>query len=169
MSESNPDQVVKKNKVVTFTYIILDEGGSVQEQSDIPMSYLHGGDDRIFPAVMAAMDGHQEGDKVEIVLPPKEGFGEYDASLTYRDKISNVPPEYQQIGTEAEFKNETGETVKMTVVKLENGEIMLDGNHPFAGKIMTFKVSITAIRDAADEEIRTGKVVIDGPDLSTTH
>jgi len=163
------DQVVAKNKVVTFTYIILDESGSVQEQSDIPMSYLHGGDDRIFPAVMTAMEGHQVGDKVEIVLPPKEGFGEYDPSLTYRDKIDNVPPEYQQIGSEAEFKNETGETVKMTVVKVENGEVMLDGNHPFANKTMTFKINITAIRDAADEEVRTGTVVTDGPDLSTTH
>lgn len=163
------EQVVTKNKAVTFTYIILDESGSVQEQSDIPMSYLHGGDDRIFPAVMEAMDGQKVGDKVEIILPPKQGFGEYDAELTYRDKIDNVPPEYRQIGAEAEFKNETGETMKMTVVKVENGEVMLDGNHPFAGKTMTFKVRITAIRDAAEEEIRTGKLVTDGPDLSTTH
>ncbi len=169
MSEPISEQVVEKNKVVTFTYIIMDENGSVQEQSDIPMSYLHGGDDRIFPAVMTAMEGHTVGEQVEIVLPPKEGFGEYDASLAYRDKIDNVPPEYRQIGAEAEFRNETGETVKMTVVKLENGEIMLDGNHPFAGKTMTFKVIITAIRDAADEEVRTGKVVTGGPDLSTTH
>ncbi len=163
------DQIVEKNKVVTFTYIIMDESGSVQEQSDIPMSYLHGGDDRIFPAVMAAMEGRKAGETVEIVLPPAEGFGEYDASLTYRDKIENVPPEYRQIGAEAEFRNETGESMNMTVVKVENGEVMLDGNHPFAGKTMTFKVKITAIRDAADEEIRTGQVVTDGPDLSTTH
>ncbi len=169
MSESISEQVVKKNKVVTFTYMIMDEGGSVQEQSDIPMSYLHGADDRMFPAVMAAMEGHRVGDQVEIVLSPKEGFGEYDSSLSYRDKIENVPPEYRQIGVEAEFRNDAGETVSMTVVKLENGEVVLDGNHPFAGKTMTFKVNISAIRDAAEEEIRTGKLVTDGVDFGTTH
>ncbi|HFQ13549.1 MAG TPA: peptidylprolyl isomerase [Gammaproteobacteria bacterium] len=162
------EQRVGKNKVVTFTYLIMDETGQVQEQSDIPMSYLHGGDDRIFPAVMQAMEGREVGETVEIVLPPKEGFGEYDPTLTYRDRIENVPPEFRRIGAEAEFRNDAGESVTMTVVKMENGEIMLDGNHPFAGKTMTFKVNITAIRDAAEEEVRTGKVVTDGPDLGTT-
>ena len=32
-------QHIEKNKVVTFTYVIKDETGSVQEQSDIPLSY----------------------------------------------------------------------------------------------------------------------------------
>ncbi len=169
MSEPLSEQVVEKNKVVTFTYMIMDESGSVQEQSDIPMSYLHGADDRMFPAVMAAMEGHRVGGQVEIVLSPKEGFGEYDPSLTYQDKIENVPPEYRQIGTKAEFRNDAGETVSMTVVKVENGEVLLDGNHPFAGKTMTFKVNISAIRDAAEEEIRTGKLVTDGVDVGTTH
>lgn len=163
------EQRVEKNKVVTFTYRIMDENGSVQEQSDIPMSYLHGTDEKIFSAVMLAMAGHQVGDEIEIVLQPKEGFGEYDTSLTYHDKIENVPSEYQQIGAEAEFRSDTGESVKMTVAKIENGEVVLDGNHPFAGKTMTFKVNISAIRDAAEEEIRTGKLVTDGPDLSIAH
>ncbi len=163
------EQRVEKNKVVTFTYVIMDESGSVQEQSDIPMSYLHGADDKIFSAVMRAMEGHQVDDRVEVVLPPKEGFGEYDTSLTYRDKIENVPPEYQQIGAEAEFRSDTGESMNMTVVKIENGDVILDGNHPFAGKTMTFKVNISDIRDAAEEEIRTGKLVTDEPDLGTAH
>ncbi|MDH5572140.1 MAG: peptidylprolyl isomerase [Gammaproteobacteria bacterium] len=163
------EQRVEKNKVVTFTYIIMDETGSVQEQSDIPMSYLHGGDDRIFPKVMSAMEGAQEGQTIEIVLPPEDGFGKYNPDITFTDKIENVPVEFQQIGAEAEFKNSAGESMSMTVVSVSNGEVKLDGNHPFAGKTMTFKVTIKAIRDAADEEIRTSKVVIDGPDMSSMH
>lgn len=163
------EQCVEKNKVVTFTYIIMDESGSVQEQSDIPMSYLHGGDDRIFPKVMSAMEGAKEGQQIEIILPPEEGFGEYNPEITFSDKIENVPPEFQQVGAEAEFKNDAGETMTMTVVSVDNGEVKLDGNHPFAGKTMTFKVTIKAIRDAAEEEIRTGTVVTDGPDISTVH
>ncbi|MCW9024230.1 MAG: peptidylprolyl isomerase [Gammaproteobacteria bacterium] len=164
------EQRVAKNKVVTFTYHIKDESGAIQEQSDIPMSYLHGGDDRIFPAVMQAMEGKAEGDEVEVVLTPAEGFGEYNPEITYIDKVDNVPPEFRQIGAEAEFRNENGETMNMTVVSMDNGEIKLDGNHPFAGKTMTFKVYIKVIRDAAEEEIRTGKVVtVDGPDLSSMH
>ena len=119
---------------------------------------------------MAAMEGKSEGDEVEIVLTPEEGFGTYNPEITYTDKIDNVPPEFRQIGAEAEFRNESGETITMTVVSMNNGEIKLDGNHPFAGKTMTFMVKIIAIRDAAEEEIRTGKVETgDGPDLSTMH
>ena len=163
------EQCVEKNKVVTFTYIIMDESGGVQEQSDIPMSYLHGGDDRIFPKVMSAMEGAQEGQQIEVILPPEEGFGVYNPDITFSDKIDNVPPEFQKIGAEAEFKNDAGETMSMTVVSVDSGEVKLDGNHPFAGKTMTFKVTIKAIRDAAEEEIRTGKVVTDGPDIGAIH
>ena len=158
------EETVAKQKVVTFTYVILDENRSVQEQSDLPMSYLHGVDGKMFPKVESELEGKKVGDVVEVTLAPVEAFGERDPSLTFDDVIENVPPEFQQIGAEATFQNDAGEQVSMTVTRIENGKVYLDGNHPCAGKTMTFQVTVKDIREATTEEVGAGEVVeADGP------
>ncbi len=153
------EETVAKQKVVTFTYVILDENRSVQEQSDIPMSYLHGVDGKMFEKVEQQLEGKKVGDIVEVTLEPVDAFGERDPSLTFSDALENVPAEFQKIGVEATFENETGEKVSMMVTKIENGQIILDGNHPYAGKRMTFQVTVKEIRCATFEEVGTGEVV----------
>ena len=153
------EETVKKQKVVTFTYVILDENRSLQEQSDLPMSYLHGIDGKMFEKVEAALEGKKVGDMVEVTLEPSEAFGERDPSRTYEEAIENVPEEFRQIGTEATFENEDGEQIIMVVTKIENGQVYLDGNHPYAGRRMTFQVKVKDIRDATLEEVGSGEVI----------
>ena len=152
-------EIVENHKVVSFTYSILSEKGEVEEQNDVPMEYVHGADDRVFPLVVEAMEGAKIGDTKEIILEPLDGFGIYDENKTYRDKVENVPPEYRSVGAEATFKNGDGQELKMKVVSVENGEVFLDGNHPFAGRTMTFKITVKAIREATTEELASGKVI----------
>jgi len=148
---------VAKHKVVSFTYCLLNEKGEVVERNDIPTDYVHGSDDHVFPAVMAeALEGTVVGDTKEISLPPEIGYGAYDENKTYRGKIEDMPPEYHQLGAQATFKDEEGKELMMTVMSVENGEVFLDGNHPFAGKTLTVSMTVKAIRDATVEEIGTG-------------
>ena len=160
---------VAKHKVVSFTYCILNEKGEVEEQSDIPMEYVHGTDERVFPLVIEAMEGAKIGDIKEIILEPLDGFGVYDESKTFRDKIENVPSEYQVVGAEASFKNDDGQELKMKVTSVENGEVLLDGNHPFAGRTMIFKITVKGIRDATVDEVESGLVENNQLDNSTKH
>lgn len=153
------EETVKKQKVVSFTYIILDENRAVQEQSDLPMSYLHGVDGKMFEKVEAELEGKKVGDVVEVTLEPAEAFGERDPERTFQDAIENVPPEFQQLGAEATFQNDAGEQITMAVTKIENGQVYLDGNHPYAGRRMTFQVTIKDIRDATLEEVGAGEVI----------
>ena len=152
------DQKVEENKVVSLTYVIVDEGGAVLEQYDLPISYVHGNTSSMYPKVAEALEGAKVGDEIEVSLSPAEGFGEHDPSMTFSDAIDNVPPEYRHIGAEATFENEQGESITMTVVKMEDGKIMLDGNHPFAGKTVTFKLRVKEIREATEAEVGSGEV-----------
>jgi len=131
----------------------------VLEQYDLPISYVHGNNSNMYPKVAEALEGAKVGDEIEVSLSPAEGFGERDPSLTFSDAIENVPSEYRHIGAEASFENEQGESITMTVVKIEDGKIMLDGNHPFAGKTVTFKLRVKEIRDATEAEVGSGEVV----------
>jgi FKBP-type peptidyl-prolyl cis-trans isomerase SlyD len=150
------DQFVGPNKVVSFTYSIQDEAGDVIEQSDIPISYVHGGKHDLFDKVEAAMEGCVVGDTVQVSLAPEEGFGPHQENLTYTDDIENVPPEFRRLGAEVEMMNDRGEARKFIVTRIENGRLTVDGNHPMAGKIITFNIKVVDIRDATAEEIRNG-------------
>jgi len=150
------DPVVSKHKVVAITYSIIDESGVILEQSDIPVYYVHGGPNDMFPDVEAALDGHPLGDSIEVVLPPEKAFGYHDPGMTFTDDIANVPPEFRRVGAEVEMQNDRGETRSFFVSKIEADKLTVDGNHPFAGKTLTYAVTVADIRDASEEEKQKG-------------
>ncbi len=154
------EQIVTIHKVVTFTYIIQDgQDEKVLEQSDLPMSYIHGVDGKMYPSAERAMEGKKMGDVIAVSLSPEEGFGYPDPELMHTEKVENVPDEYCRIGAEAMFENEDGETITMKVTKIENGEVTLDANHPFAGKTVVFRMTVVGVRDATAEEVGSGDVI----------
>lgn len=155
--------MVEKGKQVSITYRILDENDNLVEQSDIPIEYVHGYDDRMFPKVLDALEGKAMGDKVRVTLTAEEGFGLPDPNLIITDDIDNAPSEFQIVGARPTFQNEEGETMEMTVTKIEDGKITVDGNHPFAGKTVTFLLNVIAVKDAGDIQDVQEIITSEGP------
>lgn len=150
-------QRISKDKLVELTYTITDENGEVVETASLPVSYVHGRNSGLFPKVESALDGLTVGELVSVTLSPEEGFGPHDPELTFTDDLDNVPPQFRRVGTEVEMQNDRGETRKFVVSKIEDGRLTVDGNHPFAGKTVTFHVKVAAVREATAEEKRQGR------------
>jgi len=151
------DQIAGMNKAVFFTYSVKDENGKIREHSDLPIGYVHGVDGDILEKLEQDIHGHKVGDKFEVILCPQEGFGEADQTLIFEEDLENVPPQYHEIGAEVEMQNEDGDIRKFIVTKIENGKLTVDGNHPYAGKTITFNITLTEIRDATPEERQAGR------------
>ncbi len=145
------------NKAVYIVYSIVDESGDVLEQSDLPIGYVHGAGSGLLPALERALEGRAQGDRVDVAVAAEEGFGPRDPNLTFVDDVANVPPEYQRIGAEVQFRNDQGEVRTFIVTRIEDGKVTIDGNHPLAGKDLTFHVTVREVRDATAEEIRAGR------------
>lgn len=151
------DQRIRRNKVVQFTYTIADDQGNIIEQVDLPVNYVHGaGAMGLIESVESALEGSRVGDKIEVSVPPADGFGEHNPELTFTDDIDNVPPQFRRIGAQVEMTNDQGETKSFFVTKIEDGKLTIDGNHPLAGKSAHFSIHIVSIRDATAEEMRHG-------------
>lgn len=148
------EQRIAPHKHVTLTYRIVDPDGLVLEQNDIPVSYIHGGYSDLFEKVERALEGKAAGDNVSVTLAPDEGFGEHDPNLTFTDDLENVPHEFRYLGAQVEMQNETGEARTFIVTRIEDGQLTVDCNHPFAGKTVRFEVQIQSVRDATPEELR---------------
>ncbi len=146
---------IKKFDVVTFTYAIKGADGSMLEQSDLPLDYIHGVDGKMWPKVEQALTGKKVGQSVEVSLTAEEGFGHSDPSLILKQHIEHVPPQYRMVGARPQFQNEQGDVKEMVVTEVANGMVTIDGNHPFAGKTITFVVNVLGVRDATAQEIAT--------------
>ncbi len=150
-------KTVENNKVVYLTYSIIDQNGAVFEQYDVPIGYVHGANSGLFEKIEITLAGHEEGERVEVVLSPSDGFGQHQPELTYTDSIENVPPQFRHVGAAVSFENDTGESKEFRVTKIEDGKLTVDGNHPLAGQTVRFIVNIVDIRDATAEEIANGR------------
>ena len=148
-----PDQLISAGKLVALTYRIEDGQGNVLEQTDIPVSYIHGGQTELIGGMDAAVDGRRAGDAVELILGPDQGFGRHDPDLIFTDDLENVPPEFRFVGAEVQMENEAGETRQFHVTRIDDGKLTLDGNHPLAGKTLRVHVRIDEVREPTHAEL----------------
>lgn len=141
-------ETITTGKFVSLTYSIKDDDGNLLERSDLPVSYIHGGEVELLGGMDKVLRGKSAGDEVTMTVSPEDGFGERDPSLTFTDDVENVPPQFRQIGAEVQMQNDTGETKQFYVTKIEDGKLTVDGNHPLAGKHLTVDIKILEVRDA---------------------
>ncbi|HET9404319.1 MAG TPA: peptidylprolyl isomerase [Burkholderiales bacterium] len=149
---------IKKDTVVSLTYELCDSDGGTIEKTDAPIEYLHGGYDGIFQQVEKALAGKSAGESCRVRLEPDDAFGDYDAELVHlepRDKF----PDNIAVGMQFEGRGaESGATLIYTVTEIADNKVVVDGNHPLAGKTLEFSCTVTAVRAATQEELAHGHV-----------
>lgn len=144
---------IGKDTVVTLTYVVRDLDGKLLEESDEPVSYLHGGYDNIFPMVEQALEGKAAGDTVDLKLQPADAFGEFDESLVRVEPREAFPPNLevgmQFVGSPVGG----GEELLYTVTDIAEEKVVVDGNHPYAGQAVHFQCKVSEVRAATPDEV----------------
>lgn len=151
---------IAKDTVVSLNYELFDSTGELLEQIETPISYLHGGYDGIFPLVEEALQGKKVGDRCSVTMRPDDAFGEYDHTLVEVEARNSFPKEVA-VGMQFEGGPEDADEedyMLFTVVEVTDDEVTVDGNHPLAGKTLTFNCTVTGVRPATAEELEHGHV-----------
>jgi len=151
---------IAKDTVVSLRYELFDSEGELLEKVEDPVSYLHGGYDGIFPLVEEALHGKGVGDHCNVTMQPDDAFGEYDHALVEVEARSSFPAEVA-VGMQFEGGPEGADEedcLLFTVVDVTDDEVTVDGNHPLAGKTLTFICTVTNVRPATVEEMDHGHV-----------
>ena len=155
---------IAKDTVVSLHYELFDSEGELLEKVDAPVSYLHGGYDGIFPLVEEALHGKSVGEQCRVTMQPDDAFGEYDHELVQVEARSAFPAEVA-IGMQFEGAPENSDEedfLLYTVVDVTDDEVTVDGNHPLAGKTLSFNCTVTGVRPATSEELMHGHVHDEG-------
>lgn len=150
---------IAQNTVAAFHYTLTDDQGQVIDSSEgrEPLTYIHGGGN-IVPGLEKQMEGRSAGDKFTADVAPEEGYGVHHSELMQevpREAFQGV--EDIQPGMQFQGRGPQGE-INVTVTKVENDKVFIDGNHPLAGKTLHFAIEVTDVRDASAEELEHGHV-----------
>jgi len=150
---------IGKDSVVTIDYTLSDNDGNVLDSSKggDPLAYLHGANN-IIPGLENALVGKVVDDELTVGVEPAEAYGERSEDL-----VQVVPSEMFgdaeiKMGEHYHAAGPNGEQLSVTVVKVDDKEVTVDGNHPLAGVALNFDVKIIDIRNATEEELAHGHV-----------
>jgi FKBP-type peptidyl-prolyl cis-trans isomerase 2 len=132
-----------------MTYSI-HEGVNLLENVDTPVSFIYGKETNLLPIVEKSLIGKEKGNELTIEVSPELGFGDIDKNLIFIDSANNVPKEYSKIGMQIDFENDKGLKRKFRVTNIDKDKITFDGNHPFSGKTLIYKIKII---DVANTEV----------------
>jgi FKBP-type peptidyl-prolyl cis-trans isomerase SlyD len=144
--------------VVVFDYVLTDSDGNLIDSGKGPsaMAYIHG-EGQIVPGLEKALAGKAEGDRVEALVPPEEGYGPDEEQEEMRVPRADLPDDLElEPGAELVGTDEEGESDTFFVVALEGDEVVLTRTHPLAGVTLKFDVTVTKVRAATAEELEHG-------------
>ncbi|GIX30886.1 MAG: hypothetical protein KatS3mg124_1358 [Porticoccaceae bacterium] len=147
---------VSQDTVVTFHYTVRDEEGVELDSSRgrEPLSYLHGANN-IIPGLESALEGRGEGESLTVTIPPEEAYGEYLDALVEAVPRAAFGDHEVEVGMRFEAQTNRG-PISVVVTNVEGDLVTVDGNHPLAGKSLTFEVTIEKVRPATAEELAHG-------------
>lgn len=151
---------IQKDSVVSLNFILRDAKTNevLENNTDFhPISFLLGRN-QVLEALEEEIAKLNEGDESDILITKDKAWQEYDENL-----IQELPKEQfagieLKVGLELFGENEDGSTVRVVVKEIKNDTVVIDYNHPYAGKDLLFTVSIKEVRKASEDELASGVV-----------
>lgn len=155
-------------RVITFHYTLTDDSGEVLDTSrdGEPLDFLEGAS-QIIPGLERELLGLKPGDVREIVVTAADAYGDVNPDLVARVKRTQFPATAQLEVGQNFTVDASEDALVFRIVELDAEHVTVDGNHPMAGRDLTFDVEIVSMREATADERAHGHP--HGPDGHTHH
>ena len=93
-----------------------------------------------------ALIGRDVGEHMRVTIPATEAYGEVDNSLMFKVPLGEVPPHITpEPGLQLSLSSPEGD-MEVTITHVDDSAIVLDANHPLAGKNLTFDIEIISAK-----------------------
>jgi FKBP-type peptidyl-prolyl cis-trans isomerase SlyD len=149
---------VSKDSVVSLEYRLHLGDGKVIDESEPgqPLAYMHGRG-QIVPGLEGQLEGMAAGESKKVVVSPSQGYGEHDPRGLQEVPRAMFPPDAQlRPGLSITAQTADGDVIPITIRELKGETVVVDLNHPMAGKTLHFDVTVREVRAATEEEMAHG-------------
>ena len=144
--------MIKNGSVVSFEYVLSDENGKLIESTKGKESviYTHG-QQQIAPALEKELSGMEVNEEKNIRLLPEEAFGPVDPNGFKEVSKKDIPAEDLKVGTTLHVRGRSGEELDLRIHEIKEETVVLDLNHPLAGKTLNFAIKVLNIQPGSSE------------------
>jgi FKBP-type peptidyl-prolyl cis-trans isomerase SlyD len=159
---------IKKNHVVTLHYRLTEnnmEGELLEETySSEPLKFIFGVG-MMLPSFEEFLEEKVADDTFAFILKSEDAYGAYENDAvvdipiqSFMDENGDVDMDRLAVGNPLQMSDQEGRSYHGIVMESKDESILIDFNHPMAGKTLHFKGEILEVRDATETELDHGHV-----------
>jgi len=152
--------ITGENCVVGIEYEVKEAGTTEvvdTNKGGQPLEFIMG-IGQIIPGLEKALVGMNKDEVGDIMVPAADAYGDINT-----EAVQTLPKE-QFDGVDLEEgmtlygQGDNGQTTQVVVKSFDDKEVVIDFNHPLAGKDLMFSVSVLSVREATSDEIASGVI-----------
>jgi len=141
-AQNNKDEkVIKDGSVVSLQYTLSGDDGKTIESNKgkEPLKYTQG-QHQIIPGLEKELTGMKVGGEKRIKVKPEDAYGPIDPKAIQEFPKEKIPPEGQKVGAILTARGPQGQAIPVKVKEVKEKTVVLDMNHPMAGKTLVFDI-----------------------------
>jgi len=147
---------IEENQVVSIQYEVRDGSDVVDSNIDgAPLVFMFG-KGQIIPGLENGIVNMSAGEQADVLVKSADAYGEYNEEAQQELPKEQFAGIDLNVGMTLYGQGEDGGTVQVTVKEVKEDNVIIDFNHPLAGKDLMFSVTLNSVRDASAEEAMSG-------------
>lgn len=124
----------------------LDDGSIFDTSANREPLEFTLGEGMIIPGFEVAVLGMEEGEKKTAKMPPDQAYGERNEKMLIEIGREQLPTDVEpKPGMQLKMTNQDGQSMVVQIAEVKDTVLVLDGNHPLAGKALTFEIELVKI------------------------
>ncbi len=141
--------MVEEGKFIVIHYTgTFDDGEVFDTSKDRDPLEFQVGSGMVIPGLDKAVAGMAIGDIKDIHIEADEAYGDYDDTRKQSYPLEDVKQSFDpQIGMNIAVQLDNGHQVPATVSEVTDAEVVIDMNHPLAGKALNFNIELLEINE----------------------
>ena len=144
------EKVVKDGSVVSLQYTLTGEDGKAIESNKgkEPLKYVQG-QHQIVPGLEREIAGMKVGGEKHVKVKPEDGYGPVNPNAFQDVPKEKIPADMLKelkVGTMLQARTPSGQVIPLRVHEIKEKSVVMDGNHPLAGKTLVFDVKVLDIQ-----------------------
>lgn len=145
---------IKEGSVVRLEYTLSDGKGLLIESSKgkEPLTYTHG-QGQMLAGLEKELAGMRANEEKNVHLKPEDAYGPVDPQAFQEIPRKEFPDDALKVGNALLARNDQGQLFPVRVHEIKEKTVVLDFNHPLAGKTLTFAIKVLDIQRPGTKQV----------------
>lgn len=138
-------QSVSPGATVSIQYTLKVDGQIIDQSSDGELLQFTIGEPTIIPGLQEEITGMEKGQKKIFRVSPEKAYGPYYEDAVVEVAKTQLPEEGIAVGNFYGSMDSDGNSIQGKVIEILDDVVVMDFNHPLAGKNLDFEVEIVEV------------------------